>query len=214
MPARSMAMRTRLNYGSRSAPCCRMKAQPARRPNRLMQARASTLGLVRGAATRARALAPALLCTYRRVRLDFFEDGFRPQQRFLHVGANIFAAHDFFKFSLMNHLGRLLAGAAQDQRTLRGVQLLRDFLERKESRSVDSGHVPQANNDDRRKFVHLFRDHPDLVGGAEQKWPVNTEDGGVVRNVFVLQDMQASVFDVVAGYLGHGGGFGHPGNEQ
>ena len=76
------------------------------------------------------------------------------------------------------------------------------------------GHVAQANHHDRRQFVHLLRDHGDLVGGAEQKWPVDAEDGGVVGDVFVLQDMHASVFDVVAGDLRDGGGRGHAADEE
>ena len=48
-------------------------------------------------------------------------------------------------------------------------------------------------------FVHLFRDYANLVGGAEQKRPMNPEDGDVVRNVLVLQDVQTTVLDIVDG---------------
>ena len=78
-----------------------------------MQARASTLVRQRHGRARAWTLAPTLLCSHGRVGFDFLEHGFRPQQGFLNVGANVLAADHVFEFCLMNHPGGLLAGAAQ-----------------------------------------------------------------------------------------------------
>ena len=53
-----------------------------------------------------------------------------------------------------------------------------------------------------------------LVGGSEQERAVNAEDGGVVGDVFVLQDVHAAVFDVLVGDFRDGGGGGDPADEQ
>ena len=36
----------------------------------------------------------------------------------------------------------------------------------------------------------------DLVGRAKEKWTMDAEDAGIKRNLFVLQDMQPSVFEI------------------
>ena len=53
-----------------------------------------------------------------------------------------------------------------------------------------------------------------LVGGAEQKRPVNAEDGRVVRDVLVLKNVQAPVFDIVVGHLRNRRGLGHAADEE
>ena len=53
-----------------------------------------------------------------------------------------------------------------------------------------------------------------LLGRAEEKRPVDAEDGDVGRNLFVLQDVRAALAEVFVGDAGDGGGGGHFANEQ
>src|SRR6478609_5956849 len=115
----------------------------------------------------------------------------------------------FFEFSLVNHLRRLLTRATEDQGSLRGMKFPGNFFESEQSGGVDSGHVSQPNDDDEREFVDFFGDRGNLVGGAEQKRPMNAEDGRVVRNLLVLKNVQAPVFDIVSGHLRNCRGLGH-----
>ena len=62
--------------------------------------------------------------------------------------------------------------------------------------------------------MDVFGDHGQLVGRAKQERSVNAEDGGVVGNVFVLQDVDAAVFDIVVGDLRDGGGVGDAADEE
>jgi hypothetical protein len=117
----------------------------------------------------------------------------RAPNRRLYVVADIFRAHHFFELGLVNQAGRLFARAAQDQRAIRRVQFAGHFFDRKQSGGIKSGHVTQAENNDGRQGVKVLGNYRDFVGGAEQKWSMNAEDRGVIRNVFVLQDVDASV---------------------
>ncbi len=54
----------------------------------------------------------------------------------------------------------------------------------------------------------------DLVGGAEKKWAVDAEDGDVVRDYLVLQDVGVAVLHVFVGDGGNGGGFGDFADEN
>src|SRR5271169_497964 len=54
--------------------------------------------------------------------------------------------------------------------------------------------------------MEVLGDDGDLVGSAKQERSVDTEDSGVVRDVFVLQDVHAAVFNVLVGDLRNRGG--------
>ena len=62
--------------------------------------------------------------------------------------------------------------------------------------------------------MQIFRHHVDLVGCAEQKRPMDAEDRRVIRNVFVLQDVDPAIFNVIVGDLRNRGGGGHTADEQ
>ena len=54
----------------------------------------------------------------------------------------------------------------------------------------------------------------DLVCRAKQKRPVDAKNSRVVGNVFILQNVNTPVFDVVVGYLRHRCGCGNTADEQ
>ena len=62
--------------------------------------------------------------------------------------------------------------------------------------------------------MQILRHRPNLVGCSKQKRPVNTEDRGVIRNVLILQNVDAPILDVVLGHLRHGGGRSHAADKQ
>ena len=53
-----------------------------------------------------------------------------------------------------------------------------------------------------------------FVGGTEQKRPVDAEDRRVIRDVFVLQNVHAAVFNILVGHLGNRGGGGDAADEK
>ncbi len=114
----------------------------------------------------------------------------------------------------MDQLCGLLAGPAEDQGALAGVQGLGDFFQGEEPGGVEGGHVAQAQDDHRRQLVQVLGDDGKFVGGAEQERSMDAEDGGIVRDVFVLENVHASVFDVVVGDLRDGGGRGDAADEE
>ena len=73
---------------------------------------------------------------------------------------------------------------------------VRQILERLQARGVDSGHVPQTQNHDRRQVWNAIDDHIDFVGGAEEKRPVNAENGHVRRNFLVLQNVRVAFLQI------------------
>ena len=133
--------------------------------------------------------------------LHSLKNVFRPSQCFLHVVANVFASDHVFEFGLPNKLCGLLPGATKNQRPTGGVQFPRHFLQRVQPGRVDRGHVAQPQNHHRRQFMDSLHDHRNFIRRPEQKRPVNAENGGVVRNVLVLQDVHTAIFDVVVGDL-------------
>ena len=93
--------------------------------------------------------------------------------------------------------GGLLRRAAQDQLPAAAVEPVREILERAQTGGVDRRHVPQSHDHDRRELVDVIGDTRDLVGRAEQERPVDAEDGDVVGNLLVLQDVDAAGFHVL-----------------
>jgi hypothetical protein len=106
-----------------------------------------------------------------------------------------------FKLGLMNQRCRLLARATKNQGPLARMQLLSCFLERKQPSSIERGHVAQTQDNHRRQLMDVLGDHRNFVSCSEQEWSVNAEDGGVVGNVLILENVNASIFDVVVGHF-------------
>src|SRR5258708_5936692 len=84
---------------------------------------------------------------------------------------------------------RLLAGTAEDQCAAGGVHLVGETLERLNTGGVEGGHVAQADDEDRRQRGKLFVDRVQLFRAAEEERTVDAEDGDVVWNLPVLQDV-------------------------
>ena len=66
------------------------------------------------------------------------------------------------------------------------MERFRRFFQRKQSGSVERGHVAQAQYHDRRKGMQIFRHHRNLVGRAKQEWSVDAEDRSVVGDIVIL----------------------------
>src|SRR5258706_13217931 len=132
----------------------------------------------------------------------------------LHVVANIFRTHDFFELGLMNQARGLLARATENQSPIASVQLAGNFFDCEQSGGIQSGHVAQAEDDYERQRAQILGGGIDFVGGAEQERSVNAEDGGVVRNVFILENVHAAVFHILVGDLGNRGGGGNAADEK
>jgi len=66
------------------------------------------------------------------------------------------------------------------------VHHVRKFFQGLQAGGVDCGHIPQTQNHDRRQFLDLGEDFVNLVGRAEKKWPVNTENRHVSWDIFML----------------------------
>ena len=79
---------------------------------------------------------------------------------------------------------------------------------------INSGHIAQAKDYHGRQFVNALQEFGELVGGAKQEWPMDADDGGVIGNVLVLQDVDAAVVDVIRGHLGNRGCRGDFADEQ
>ena len=62
--------------------------------------------------------------------------------------------------------------------------------------------------------MNVLGDDGNLIRRAKQKRPMNAKDGRVVRNVLVLQDVHASIFDVLVSNLRNGRCTGHAADEQ
>src|SRR5260370_6566411 len=132
----------------------------------------------------------------------------------LHVGADIFRAHYFFELGLMNQAGGLFARYGENEGSIVGVKLTGNFLDGEKSGGIKCSHVAKTQNHHRRQRVQVLSDRVDFVGGAKQKRSVDAEDGGIVRNVLVLEDVHAAVFDVLVGDLGNGWGGGNAADEK
>ena len=65
---------------------------------------------------------------------------------------------------------------------------------------VDRRHVAQPEDHDRRQLIESVDHALQLVGRAEQKRAVDAEDRDEVRNVLVLQDVHAALFQVRRGH--------------
>ena len=79
-----------------------------------------------------------------------------------------------------------------------GVQLVGELLQRPQAGASIAVMLRSRRMTTGGRLVQIVLDGLQLVGGAEQERTVDAEDGDVVGNVLVLQDVQAAVFDVLA----------------
>src|SRR5690349_5001371 len=101
----------------------------------------------------------------------------------------------------MDQLCWLLARPTKNQCPSRFMKISRYFLKSKQTGCIEGRHVAKTNDHNWRQPMHVLGDQGDLVGGTEQERTVNTENGCVVGDVFVLQDVHSAVFDVVVSHL-------------
>ncbi len=94
------------------------------------------------------------------------------------------------------------------------MKLVGKIFDSAKAGGVDGGHIAQAQDDNGRQGFQRVENVGELVRGAEEKWPVNAEDRGVLGNVLALQDVDAAVFDVIAGNARDGGGARNFANEH
>src|SRR5580704_15763068 len=91
--------------------------------------------------------------------------------------------------------GGLRARATHQHGAAAGLEFIGEFFERGDTGGVDSSHVAEAKDNDGRKGIECVGNLGELVSDAEEKWTVDAEYGGVVWDVFVLQAVNAAVFD-------------------
>src|SRR5437588_106072 len=82
-----------------------------------------------------------LLSAGRFFGLQFLVDFLGAVEGGLYILADVLAPNQFLEFFLMYEPGRLFANAAQDQRTLRGMQLFGQFFQREQAGGIESGHI-------------------------------------------------------------------------
>jgi hypothetical protein len=78
-------------------------------------------------------------------------------------------------------------------RPFAGMQLFGDFFQSKQSGGIGGRPVAKAQDHDRRQLVQVFGDDGDLVRRTEQERAVDAEDSDVVGDVFVLENMHATI---------------------
>ena len=127
---------------------------------------------------------------------------FRSLQSFFHAAANIFRPHVLLELSLLHQSRRLFARTAQDESSAGAVHHVRKFFQGLQSGGVDCGHIPQAQNHDRRQFLDLREDFFNLVGRTEKKWPVNAENRHLGWDFLVLQDVRVAFANIFLRHLG------------
>src|SRR5260370_14859507 len=124
----------------------------------------------------------------------------------LHVVADILGSNNFFKLGLMNQTCGLFARSAKNQGSIAAVKLAGNFLDGEKPGGIKCGHVAKAQDDHRRQRVQVLGNGVDFVSRAKQKRSVDAEDGGIVRNVLVLENVHAPILDIFVGDLRNGGG--------
>src|SRR6185312_17551708 len=97
----------------------------------------------------------------------------------------------------MHEAPGLFASAAQKEPAPSRVDLIGQALQRVQASGVNGGHVALPQNHDRRQFGDLLHQIVDLVGSAEQEWPMNTEHCGIWRDILVLKYVQLALVQVL-----------------
>jgi len=100
------------------------------------------------------------------------------------------------KLRLAHRAGRLCRRAANHQRPSLLPQILGQLFDRAQAGPINGGHVPAAQDDNRRQRLRLCRDVVELVGRSKQKRPVDAKDRDVIGNRLVLQDVRPPRLDV------------------
>src|SRR5579871_5612817 len=111
---------------------------------------------------------------------------------------DVFLADMPFEFGLLHELRRLFSCAAKQECAARGMNFVGQFADCAETCSVYRGHVAQTKNDNGGKLFHSAQNFIKFIGAAKKKWAVNAINSGVRRNVFSLQNVHTTVFDIVA----------------
>ena len=134
-----------------------------------------------------------LLAHAAEIRVDFT----RTLQGRLDMGEQIFAPDMADEIRLLKQLRGLIARTAEQERPAGFSQAVREYFERVQAGGVDCGHVPQPHDHHRRKRAEVGGRVRELLGSAEEKRPVDAQNGHIPGNLLVLQDVRAAV----AGYI-------------
>jgi hypothetical protein len=119
--------------------------------------------------------------------------------------SSIFCAPDVAVKACFSHeCFRLRTRAAQQHGTTASLQLIRKFFQRCDARRIDSVHVAQSQDHPWEKHREMVGDGVDFVAHGESRRAVNPEDRSAVGNVFALQDMRPTIFNIVVGLVGPG----------
>src|SRR5271170_3825847 len=113
------------------------------------------------------------------------------------------------EFSLLHQASGLLTRAAQDQSSAGAVYRVGKLFESLQPGRVNRCHVAKTKDNDRWQLRDLRKYFVDFVGGAEEKRPMNAEDGYIRRNFLVLQNVSVALLQILLGHSRHGGGFRH-----
>src|SRR5690349_18606610 len=101
----------------------------------------------------------------------------------------------------MDQLCWLLARPTENQCSSSFMKISRYFLKSKQTGCIEGRHVAKTNDHNWWQPMHVLGHKGNLVRGTEQERAVDAENGRVVGDVFVLQNMHAAVFDVVVRHL-------------
>ena len=114
----------------------------------------------------------------------------------LHVRNDILLADDVENLGMSNQFERLLAGAADHQRTIGGLHALGEGFQCVEAGPVQSGHVAKAKNDHRPEALQVFAGFFQFACGAKKKGSMNAENCHVAWDRLVLENCGV-IFDVL-----------------
>jgi len=95
---------------------------------------------------------------------------------------------------------RLVPRAAEQQDPTARTQPVRQVLDRIQPCPVERRHVPQAQDDDRRKRLDVGCRFDQLLGRPEQKRAVDAQDGDVGRNLAPGQLVYGALLDIFVRY--------------
>ena len=91
----------------------------------------------------------------------------RPEQRFGYVIADVRVTDVAMEIGARDKPRGLMTCAAQEERATGCMKCLREFLECAQASRIERGHVPEPQDDDRRKRVNVIENWTQFVGGSE-----------------------------------------------
>src|ERR1700728_1881838 len=89
------------------------------------------------------------------------------------------------------------------------MEAIGELLEGVQAGGVEGSHIAQAEDHNTGKSDEVFGSFLEFLRCSEEKRSVNTEDGDIGRDFFVLQDMRLAIAEVVGCDGFDGGGFGN-----